>query len=137
MSNLQSTPASQDIKTVLGPETVFRGVLRFGESLKILGRCEGRIESRGTLIIGKGAEIVAEIKVGAIIIGGSVKGNIEATSQTEMLSTGKVFGNIRTAELKIEDGVVFEGKVEMLKNPDSLDILSATATQLKQSLETL
>jgi cytoskeletal protein CcmA (bactofilin family) len=137
MSNLQSTPASQDIKTVLGPETVFRGVLRFGESLKILGRCEGRIESRGTLIIGKGAEIVAEIKVGAIIIGGSVKGNIEATSQTEMLSTGKVFGNIRTAELKIEDGVVFEGKVEMLKNPDSLDIFSATATQLKQSLETL
>jgi len=137
MSNLQSTPASQDIKTVLGPETVFRGVLRFGESLKILGRCEGRIESRGTLIIGKGAEIVAEIKVGAIIIGGSVKGNIEATSQTEMLSTGKVFGNVRTAELKIEDGVVFEGKVEMLKNPDSLDIFSATATQLKQSLETL
>ena len=137
MSNLQSTPASQDIKTVLGPETVFRGVLRFGESLKILGRCEGRIESRGTLIIGKGAEIVAEIKVGAIIIGGSVKGNIEATSQTEMLSTGKVFGNIRTAELKIEDGVVFEGKVEMLKNADSLDIFSATATQLKQSLETL
>jgi len=132
-----SAPSVQDFKTVLGPETVFRGVLRFGESLKILGRCEGRIESKGTLVVGKGAEIVAEIKVGAIIVAGSVKGNIEATNQTEMLSTGKVFGNVRTSELKMEDGVVFEGRVEMLKNSDSLDIFSATATQLKQSLETL
>lgn len=137
MTPKKPIPVEEDIKTVLGPETIFRGVLRFRDSLKILGRCEGRIESGGALIIGKGAEVHCDIQVGSIVVAGTVKGNIEATEQTDMLPTGKVFGNIRTSQLKMEDGVVFEGKVEMLKNPEALDIFSATATQLKQSLETL
>ena len=41
------------------------------------------------------------------------------------------------AYLLLEDGTVFEGKVEMLKSADPLDIFVATPTQLKQSLETL
>ncbi|MEI8094864.1 MAG: polymer-forming cytoskeletal protein [Spirochaetales bacterium] len=137
MSSKPPLQIDQDIKTILGPETVFRGTLRFRDSLKIFGRCEGVIESGGALVIGKGAEVLADIRVGSIIVAGTVKGNIEATEQTEMLATGKVFGNVRTSQLKMDDGVVFEGKVEMLKNSDSLDIFSATATQLKQSLETL
>jgi cytoskeletal protein CcmA (bactofilin family) len=32
-----------------------------------------------------------------------------------MLATGQVYGNIRTAKLNIADGVVFEGKCEMIK----------------------
>jgi len=137
MSQKKDIQLEEDIKTTLGPQTVFRGTLRFRDSLKILGRCEGRIESQGALIIGKGAEVFAEIKVGSLLVAGTVKGNVEATVQTEITSTGKIIGNLRTAQLRIEDGTVFEGKVEMLKNSDGLDIFLATPTQLKQSLETL
>lgn len=137
MSQKKDTELEEEIKTTLGAETVFRGTLRFRDSLKILGRCEGRIESSGSLIIGKGAEVFAEIKVGSLVVSGTVKGNVEALVQTEISSTGKIIGNLRTAQLRIEDGTVFEGKVEMLKNSDALDIFLATPTQLKQSLETL
>ena len=137
MSQKKDTQLEEEITTVLGPETVFRGTLRFRNSLKILGRCEGRIESPGALIVGKGAEVLAEIKVGSLMIGGTVKGNVEATLQTEISATGKLIGNLRTAQLRVEDGTVFEGKVEMLKNSDGLDIFLATPSQLKQSLETL
>lgn len=137
MSQRKDTELEEDIKTVLGPQTVFRGTLRFRDSLKILGRCEGRIESPGVLIVGKGAEVLAEIKVGSMTIAGTVKGNVEALVQTEIGATGKLIGNLRTTQLRIEDGSVFEGKVEMLKNSDGLDIFLATPTQLKQSLETL
>lgn len=137
MNQSKDNQLEEDIKTTLGAQTVFRGTLRFRDSLKILGRCEGRIESPGFLIIGKGAEVFAEIKVGSLIVAGTVKGNVEALGQTEITSTGKIIGNLRTAQLRIEDGTVFEGKVEMLKNSDSLDIFLATPTQLKQSLETL
>jgi len=137
MNQRKDTQLEEEIKTVLGAQTVFRGTLRFRDSLKILGRCEGRIESPGALIIGKGAEVFAEIKVGSVVIAGTVKGNVEATVQTEISATGKLIGNLRTAQLKVEDGTVFEGKVEMLKNSDGLDIFLATPTQLKQSLETL
>jgi len=137
MNQKKDIQLEEDIKTTLGPQTVFRGTLRFRDSLKILGRCEGRIESEGSLIVGKGAEVFAEIKVGSLMVAGTVKGNVEATIQTEISSTGKIIGNLRTAQLRIEDGTVFEGKVEMLKNSDGLDIFLATPTQLKQSLETL
>lgn len=137
MSQKKDTELEEEIKTTLGAQTVFRGTLRFRDSLKILGRCEGRIESPGALIIGKGAEVFAEIKVGSLVVAGTVKGNVEALEQTEITSTGKIIGNLRTSQLRIEDGTVFEGKVEMLKNSDALDIFLATPTQLKQSLETL
>ena len=137
MTPKKDNQLEEEIRTVLGPETVFRGTLRFRDSLKILGRCEGRIESSGFLIVGKGAEVLAEIKVGSLMVSGTVKGNVEALVQTEISATGKIIGNLRTAQLRIEDGTVFEGKVEMLKNSDGLDIFLATPTQLKQSLETL
>ncbi len=137
MNQKKELELDEEIKTTLGPQTVFRGTLRFRDSLKILGRYEGRIESSGFLVIGKGAEVFAEIKVGSIVVAGTVKGNVEASVQTEISSTGKIIGNLRTSQLRIEDGTVFEGKVEMLKNSDGLDIFLATPTQLKQSLETL
>lgn len=137
MNDYRDSQSEQDIRTTLGPETVFRGTIRFRDSLKISGRCEGRIESEGALIIAKGAEVNAEVKVGSLVLAGTLTGNVEATSQTEIGSTGKLFGNLRTGQLRVEDGTVFEGKVEMLKNSDGLDIFLATPAQLKQSLETL
>jgi len=137
MSSKPNADTEEEITTTLGPQTVFRGTIRFQKSLKILGRCEGRIESPGLLVIGKGAEVFAEINVGSLLVAGTVKGNVEALVQTDITSTGKIVGNLRTGQLRIEDGTVFEGKVEMLKNSDGLDIFLATPAQLKQSLETL
>jgi len=64
-----------------------------------------------------------------------VKGNVEATEKLEMLSTGKVFGNIRTAKLKIADGVVFEGKCEMIRNPQALNVFAGSVEQLKKTAQ--
>jgi len=127
----------EKIVTTLGKETVFNGILRFRESLKIDGHFEGEIESPGFLYIENGAMVKANIKVGAVVIGGVVRGNIEASERLEMLSTGKVFGNIRTAKLNIADGVVFEGKCEMIKGPESVDIFSAPVEQIKKATQSV
>jgi cytoskeletal protein CcmA (bactofilin family) len=127
----------EKIVTTLGKETKFNGILRFRESLKIDGSFEGEIESPGFLYIENGATVTADIKVGAVVIGGVVRGNIEASERLEMLSTGKVFGNIRTAKLNIADGVVFEGKCEMIKEPESVDIFSAPVEQTKKATQSV
>jgi len=62
---------------------------------------------------------------------------VEALEKLEMLTTGKVFGNIRTAKLKIADGVVFEGKCEMIKNPQAVNIFSGSADQLKKAAQSV
>jgi cytoskeletal protein CcmA (bactofilin family) len=123
--------------TTLGKETSFNGVLRFKESLKIDGTFEGEIESPGFLYIENGATVKANIKVGSVVVGGVVRGNIEASERLEMLTTGKVFGNIRTAKLNIADGVVFEGKCEMIKNPEKLDIFSAPVASIKKATQSI
>lgn len=137
MSSKRNNQTFEEIRTTLGPETVFNGTLKFVTSLKINGKYEGRIESTGFLYIDEGAEVLADIKVKSIVVAGTVKGNIEATEMAEMLDSGKVYGNIRTGRLKMAHGVVFEGKVEMIKDAEVLDIFSATPAQLKQSLESV
>ena len=127
----------EKITTTLGKETCFNGVLRFKESLKIDGEFEGQIESPGFLYIENGATVKADIKVGSVVVGGVVRGNIEASERLEMLATGKVFGNIRTAKLNIADGVVFEGKCEMIKNPEKLDIFSAPVAGIKKATQSV
>jgi cytoskeletal protein CcmA (bactofilin family) len=127
----------EKITTTLGRETVFAGNMRFSKSLKIDGKFEGEIESDGFLYVEEGAVVKADIKVGSIVIGGTIHGNIVATDKLEMLSTGQVFGNIRTAKLRIADGVIFEGKCEMIKDVESIDVFSAKVEKLKKTVQSV
>ncbi|MBA7650747.1 hypothetical protein ES703_58558 [subsurface metagenome] len=125
----------EKITTTLGEGTNFNGTLKFRESLKIDGKFEGKIESPGFLYIENGAVVRANIKVGSIVIGGIVRGNIEASEKLEMLTSGQVFGNIRTAKLKIADGVVFDGKCEMITSSDSIDVFSDKVEKIKKAAQ--
>jgi cytoskeletal protein CcmA (bactofilin family) len=127
----------ENITTTLGKETNFSGILKFRESLKIDGKFDGEIESPGFLYIENGAVVKANIKVGSVVVGGVVRGNIEASERLEMLATGRVYGNIRTAKLNIADGVVFEGKCEMIKNPEAVNIFSAPVEQIKKTTQSV
>jgi cytoskeletal protein CcmA (bactofilin family) len=103
------------IATVFGKETQFFGDLSFKKSLQINGTFEGEISSGGFLVIGEGSVVKANINAKVVIVKGTVYGNIEAKEKLEIQPNGKVFGNIRTAKLKIADGVIFEGSCEMIK----------------------
>ncbi|MFQ3619805.1 MAG: polymer-forming cytoskeletal protein [Spirochaetales bacterium] len=123
------------VHTKLGTDTVLKGTLRFSHSVRIQGQFEGTIDSSGFLYIAEGAVVKAEIKAKTIIVGGVVHGNLEAAERVEMLSTGKIYGNVRTAKLKIADGVTFEGKCEMIKRSDRIDIFSLPIQELKKSIQ--
>ena len=137
MAKTEDHKATERVSTTLGKETEFNGVMRFRDSLKIDGTFSGEIISAGFLYIEQGASVTANIRVGSVVVGGTVRGNIEATEKLEMLSSGKVYGNIRTAKLKIADGVVFEGKCEMIKNAQSINIFSGPVEQLKKTAQSV
>ena len=114
------------IATTLGKETSFSGTLRFRESLCIKGKFEGEIDSLGKLIIDEEAVVNARrIRASSVVVGGIVHGDIEAADRLEMLPSAKVYGNVRTSKLRIADGVVFEGKCEMIRDPASFDPFSS------------
>ena len=127
----------EQIRTTLGKETEFRGTMRFQDSLRIEGKFTGEILSPGFLYIEEGAVIHADIRVSSIVIGGIVHGNIEAGKGLEMLSTGRVFGDIKTAKLKIADGVIYEGKCRMIKSPARIDIFADRADRVKKAVQSI
>ncbi|MFW5683570.1 MAG: bactofilin family protein [Spirochaetota bacterium] len=122
------------IKTRLGTDTILRGTLRFRESVEISGRLEGKIIAEGFLYVRDGAEIEADIRARDIIVAGTVHGNIEATHRLEILETGKIYGNVRTAQFRVADGVVFEGKCEMIRDAEKVDVFSSDIEQIRESI---
>jgi cytoskeletal protein CcmA (bactofilin family) len=114
------------IATTLGKETSFSGTLKFKDSLRIKGKFDGEIDSQGRLVIDSDAVVNARrIRASSVIVGGVVRGDIEAIERLEMLPNAKVYGNVRTSKLRIADGVVFEGKCEMIRDPASFDPFAA------------
>ena len=120
--------------TILGDATSFTGDLTFSTSLRIEGRYAGRIESPGTLHIASGARVEADIVVGAVVVAGTVVGNIHASERLEIQATGQVIGNIRTPKLKVAEGVSFRGRCDMLSSGEGVDICSSSPDKLKKIL---
>lgn len=107
----ESTPS--EIKAFLGRGSDFEGKLTFNETVRIDGNFRGEIVSNGTLIIGDDAVVNGEIEVRVAVISGSVEGNIRAKDKLELHPPAKVHGSIKTPNLIVIDGAVFEGNCQM------------------------
>ncbi len=113
MSKKEATVARGEIKAFLGEGTDFKGILTFEGTVRIDGKLEGEVYTKDTLIVGESAVVAAEINVHTIVISGVVRGNINATGKIEVHRPGKLFGNVKTPSLFIEEGVIFEGNCAM------------------------
>jgi cytoskeletal protein CcmA (bactofilin family) len=105
---MSSTP-----NALLGKGSEFEGKLTFEGTVHIDGRFTGEIFSEGTLIIGEGAEVQAEIRVGSIAVYGNVTGNITANDAVELHAPASLRGNILSPALHIDKGVFFDGACQM------------------------
>ena len=100
----------------VGSGTAITGEATFKSLLRIDGKFSGRIASpSGTLIVGAGGVVDANIEVSVATIQGTVNGDIIATQRIELGRAGKLNGNIQTPSLMIEQGAVFEGSCKMIQ----------------------
>jgi len=84
--------------------------------LRVDGRFSGRITSgTGTLIVGAGGQVDANVEFSVAQIHGVVNGDIIAGQRIELGRAAKVSGNIQTPSLVIEQGAVFEGSCKMVQ----------------------
>lgn len=121
-------------RTVLGNETRFNGVIQFQDSLRIDGYYEGSIESSGFLTVERGATVHATIRVGTLVVGGTIRGDIIATHLVEFLAGGMVIGNIRSPRLIVAEKTVFCGRCEMLADQGGGDIFRMPPERYKKNL---
>ena len=103
-----------------------QGTLSFKDAvnLKISGRFEGTLDTRGTLTISETGFVDAHINGENIIIAGKVKGDIVAKKMLVLMPTAILSGNISTPKLNIVEGATFQGKCQMLDDLMDVDGLS-------------
>jgi len=100
----------------VGSGTSITGEATFKAMLRIDGRFSGKItSSSGTLLVGAGGQVDANVDVAVALIQGIVNGDIIAGQRVELGRASKLSGNIQTPSLVIEQGAVFEGSCKMIQ----------------------
>jgi cytoskeletal protein CcmA (bactofilin family) len=102
-----------DANAYLGKGSRVTGKLNFEGTVRVDGQVEGEIAAQDTLVIGESAIVNAQITGSSIIIKGKVTGDITARKRVEIRAPGKLYGNVTTPSLIIQEGVVFEGHCSM------------------------
>jgi len=98
----------------VGHGTSITGEASFKGMMRIDGHVDGKLVSDGgTIIVGDGGQVDADLEVGVAIIRGTVNGDIIGTQRVELGRTAKVRGNIHTASISIDHGAFFEGNCRM------------------------
>ena len=91
----------------------FKGEMEFEDTMRIDGKFNGKIVSKNELIVGESAHIEGDLHVGRVAISGTVIGKIVADQRVEIHRNGKVFCDIDTPALIIEEGAIFQGNCQM------------------------
>ena len=97
--------------TVIADGVKIEGKFYSPGATRIEGIVTGDIESAGILTIGRDGRVESNIKTKDAIIAGDFKGEMLATGEVEITSTGKFEGNLTQSDplLVISKGGIFRG----------------------------
>jgi len=108
-----------EIDTVLAEDIEFEGDMVFEKPVLIKGSFQGTIRATGDLFINRDAAVNATIEAMIVSVQGAVSGDVHARSRLELFSTSSLSGSIRTPELIMQSGCMFNGTCRM--GPSSED----------------
>ena len=98
----------------IGKSVIIKGELTGSEDLMIEGQVDGKIELRQNILtIGPNGKIKAEVFAKAIIVQGSVHGNITASEKIDIRDNGSVDGDLAAPRVAIAEGAHFRGSIDM------------------------
>lgn len=106
----------EEEEKVLDVDASMQGTLTFKDpvNLKISGKFEGNLDTKGSLAIGEQAVVNAEIKGDDIAISGKVKGHVTAHRSLEVTNKAEVIGDVQTPILKVDKGAILQGNCKMI-----------------------
>jgi len=99
-----------DYPTTIGVDAAFKGELKFDQSVRLLGRFEGIMETKGNVLIAEGASLQGDVKAGDITVNGNVKGNVTASGKVCLTPSAILEGDITVSRLEVAEGAVFVGR---------------------------
>ena len=93
--------------------------------VKVEGTIVGTIHAGRQVLVAKGGMVEGDLFAREAIVGGEVRGSIEATERVELQATSVVHGDVATKRLLVQEGGEVNGVIRMGENVGSE---TATAT---------
>ena len=81
--------------------------------MRVDGRVKGTIKTSDSLVVGKEGDIDGDIAVRNAIVGGKLRGKLDASGKVVLESNSVFSGELKTTKLVIDEGAVFEGTCAM------------------------
>jgi len=113
---INKSQESDRVESFIDKDTVIKGDITCSGVLRIDGRWEGGEIKAAEVIVGETGYLQGNVEAKSIIIGGKVEGNITAADKVELHARSILVGNIKTAQLSILEGAVFEGSCVMMNH---------------------
>lgn len=107
------------ITTIIGNGTECNGDFNAEGSVRIDGCINGNVMVTGTLIVGATGQINGDVEARSATVGGEIIGNMNIAEKTELISTARLFGNITTALIVIDENAIFQGSCNMNQDVSS------------------
>jgi len=127
---LKSDRPQGDLNGFLDSGGEVEGELRFETNFRVEGKVTGSVTSQGSLIVGDHGEVDGEVKVGELFVSGTVKGTVQALRRVQIAAGGRVFADVSTPALVIEDGAQFVGHCTMPQRGQGAEDLAAGPMRL-------
>lgn len=113
-TNPQSdSSAPGQAETIIGPSVKVEGIFHGEGNVTVEGIVQGTLKTNHDLTIGQAAKVKAEVSAKNLILAGEIRGNITITEHTRLAGTAKVYGNLQTSRLAVEEGAIIQGKIMM------------------------
>ena len=121
---------------VLDVDASMQGSLSFKDpvNLRINGRFEGILNTKGSLMIGEHATVNADITGESVVIAGKVSGNVTALKELKLIAPACVVGDIAAPLLSVAEGAIFEGNCKMLSKVTAATTQKPTTMMTSEEL---
>jgi cytoskeletal protein CcmA (bactofilin family) len=93
--------------------TEITGVLKTNTDIRISGKLDGTIESKGKVIISAGGFISGSVIGKEADVAGTIEGELVVSDKLVLRQTAVVKGDITTKSLLVEEGARFDGACKM------------------------
>ncbi|MCP9452575.1 MAG: polymer-forming cytoskeletal protein [Nitrospira sp.] len=109
----QRTEMGEEISAFVGRGVDFKGTITYQGTVRIDGTVEGEIQTDGILLVGEEAVLKAKVTAGTIVCKGKITGDILAKDKIKLRTPAVITGGVKTPMLSMEEGVMFNGTLEM------------------------
>jgi cytoskeletal protein CcmA (bactofilin family) len=110
-----SAGSRKKLTAFLDEGSEIEGKYTFSGTVLLNGKFQGEIASPDTLIIGERGVVNATVRAGTLVVNGELVGDVHASERVELTGKARVFGDLESPVVVLEEGVMFEGHCRMPK----------------------